>query len=78
MANGQAERVNRTIIPKIAKLSSTLSQWDKTLSEVEYAINNTVNCSTNEIPTMLLYGIKQLGKLEDEILKYINSYISFP
>jgi len=51
-ANGQAKRVNRTIIPIIAKLSPTLSQWDKTLSEVEYAVNNTVNRSTNEIPTM--------------------------
>lgn len=52
-----------------------MSQWDKTLDEVEYAVNNTVNRSTNEIPTMLLYGIKQLGKSEDEILKYLNSYI---
>jgi len=68
-ANGQAERVNRTILPIIAKLTPTLSQWDRTLSEVEYTINNTINRSTNEIPALLLYGIKQLGKPDDEIKK---------
>lgn len=47
-ANGQAERINRTILPMIVKLSSTLSQWDKTLNEVEYAINNTVNRLTKQ------------------------------
>lgn len=52
-ASGQAERVNRTTIPMIAKLSSTLSQWDKTLNEVDCAINNTINRSTKETPTIL-------------------------
>lgn len=57
----------------ISKLSSTLSQWDKTLNEVVYAISNTVSRSTNEIPTILLYGIKQQFKYDDEIKKYLDS-----
>jgi len=74
-ANGQAERANRTILPILAKLSPTLYQWE---SEVEYAIYNTINRSTNEILTMLLYGIKQLGKPEDGILKNIKIRILPP
>lgn len=74
-ANGQAERVNSTIIPMITKLAPTISQWDKTLIDIEYVVNNTVNRSTNQAPAMLLYGVKQLGRPDDKIKMYLDSCI---
>jgi len=38
-------------------------------------VNNTINRSTNQVPTMLLYGVKQLGTPNDEIRMYLDSYI---
>jgi len=32
--------------------------------DVEYAVNNTIKRSTNEVPAILLYGTKQLGKTD--------------
>jgi len=75
-ANGQVERVNRTIISMITKLAPTMSQWDKTLIDVEYVVNNSINRSTNQVPTMLLYGVKQLGTPNDEIKMYIDSHLN--
>lgn len=75
-ANGQAEMVNHTILPMIPNLTLTLFQWDKTLSEVEYVVNNTINRLTNEVPTILLYDIKQLGNPVDKIKIYLDSYVT--
>jgi len=72
----RAERVNRTIILMIAKSAPTISQWDKTLIiDVEYVVSNTINRSTNQVPTMLLYAVKQLSTPNDEIKMYLDSYI---
>lgn len=60
----------------IPNLTLTLFQWDKTLSEVEYVVNNTINRLTNEVPTILLYDIKQLGKPVDKIKIYLDSYVT--
>lgn len=59
----------------IAKLAPTMSQWDKTLIDVEYVVNNTNNRSTNQVPAILLYGVKQLVKPKDEIKMYLDSCI---
>lgn len=41
--------------------------WYKVLGDVEYALNNTINKSTGEFSSVLLYGIAQRGKIIDEI-----------
>lgn len=58
-ANGQVERMNRFIVPMIAKIMTDISKWDNTIQSVEYAVNNTVSRSTNSIPSKLLFGINQ-------------------
>jgi len=60
-ANGQAERVNRLIIPMIAKMTTDISKWNRVLQSIEYAVNNTVCRSTNSISSMLLFGTKITG-----------------
>lgn len=67
-ANGQVERFNRTIVPMIAKLADERNvRWYETLDDVEYACNNTINKSTGETPSILLYGVSQRGKIVDSI-----------
>ncbi|CAK9814872.1 Transposon Tf2-9 polyprotein [Anthophora quadrimaculata] len=43
------------------------------LDEIEYASNNTVNKSTGETPSRLLFGIDQRGQVNDEIKEYVNN-----
>ena len=54
-ANGQMERYNRFIIPMIAKLTESPDRWDCIISDVECAVNNTVNKSTGQTPSKLLF-----------------------
>lgn len=60
-ANGQAERVNRVMIPALAKITddTTGLHWYKALEKVEFALNNTVHKSTGECPSVLLFGLPQ-------------------
>lgn len=46
-------------------MSETPSCWDHILNEVEYALNNTICRATNEIPSRLLFGVEQRGKIND-------------
>lgn len=65
-ANGQVERLNRTILPMIAKLADERNtSWCSTLKDVEFACNNTVSKATNECPSMLLFGVRQRGDTID-------------
>jgi len=74
-ANGQVERVNRTLIPMLRKLSyeSMGRPWHGVLSEVEYAINNSICRTTGYAPSRLLFGIDQRGKSVDNLKKILES-----
>ncbi|CAK9799271.1 Transposon Ty3-I Gag-Pol polyprotein [Anthophora plagiata] len=75
-ANGQVERFNRTIVPMLAKLCETPSKWDRVLEQVEFALNNTVCRTTIETPSRLLFGVEQLGKLNDCLRPILESMSS--
>lgn len=70
-ANGQAERVNRVITPMLAKFCEETDQWDKHLSQVEYALNNTINKSIGTTPSKLLFGVNQRGEVNDSLRDYL-------
>jgi len=74
-ANGQVERVNRTLIPMLGKLSdeSMGRSWHRVLSEVEYAINNSINRTTGYAPSRLLFGVNQRGKSVDNLREFLES-----
>jgi len=56
-ANGQVERINRTILPMIAKLADERSvQWHCVLEDVEFACNNTISKATNECPSITFWN----------------------
>lgn len=73
-ANGQVERVNRVLTPMLGKLSEPLNQadWYKLLNRVEFAINNSVQCSTGKTPSSLLFGCEQRGPVVDELTEYLE------
>lgn len=73
-ANGQVKRFNRVITPMIAKLCDESHKWDQALSQVEYAVNNTICRSTGETPSKLLFGVEQLGEINDNLKLVIDSY----
>lgn len=82
-ANGQVERLNRTILG--ALLSSTLKEerWDENVRNVQFGVNNVRNKSTGKTPSQLLLGftprggsdslltdeIKQIPKVLDNLLE---------
>lgn len=75
-ANGQVEIVNKSIVPMLAKLTELTSRWDRVLHKVEFAINNTVHSSTGQSPSMLLFGIHQVGEINDEIRRILENNVT--
>lgn len=71
-ANGQVERFNRVITPMLAKIVTEQDRWDEALDQVELNLNNTVNKSTGDTPSKLLFGIHQRGKTEDHLREAIG------
>jgi len=49
-ANGQVERINRSLGPMIAKLAEPENglHWDNVIEKVEYSMNKTKNSSSLE------------------------------
>ena len=68
------ERVNRVITSMLSKLSEPIehSDWAKVLNRVEFAINNSVNQSTQETPSDLLFGVRQRGEDVDWLGEYLD------
>lgn len=73
-ANGQVERVHRTLTPMLSKLidNNNSKYWYHVLPEVEFALNNTLNKSTGESPSTLLFSCKQHGSIIDKLADYIH------
>uniref|UniRef100_A0A1B0GQT2 RNA-directed DNA polymerase n=1 Tax=Phlebotomus papatasi TaxID=29031 RepID=A0A1B0GQT2_PHLPP len=73
-ANGQVERVNRTLTGILSKLSEPLhhSDWVKQLAHVEFALNNTVSRSIQTTPSRLLFGIDQKGIIVDRLTEFLE------
>ncbi|KAK9674756.1 Integrase zinc binding domain, partial [Popillia japonica] len=74
-ANGQVEVINKSISAMCSKLTTDISKWDDVLGQVEFGINNTVNRSTGECPSVLLFGVHQKGQLEDEVRTFLESRV---
>lgn len=75
-ANGQVEIVNKSVVPMLAKLSESTNKWDRVLNVVEFAINNTVHRSTGQSPSVLLFGVNQVGIVNDEIRLILDNEIN--
>ncbi|GFV90059.1 retrovirus-related Pol polyprotein from transposon 17.6 [Trichonephila clavipes] len=67
--NGQVERIHRTLIPVLTKLSlDDSTKWYKYVDRLQRIINSTISRSTKWTPFELLVGIKMRNK-EDILIK---------
>ncbi|GFX00912.1 transposon Tf2-9 polyprotein [Trichonephila clavipes] len=65
--NGQVERIHRTLIPVLTKLSlDDSTKWYKYVDRLQRILNSTISRSTKWTPFELLVGIKMRNK--DDIL----------
>jgi len=69
-SDGQTERMNRTIEQVLrAHTASYDKEWDKTLSMVEFAMNNSVHSSLAHTPFFLNTGLNPITPIMLEVLK---------
>ena len=61
-ANGQVERMNRTILSAVTSSTDHEEQWDKTITNIQRGINATVSTATGKSPYELLLGYVPRGK----------------
>ncbi|GFX03112.1 hypothetical protein TNCV_4288951 [Trichonephila clavipes] len=67
--NGQVERIHRTLIPVLNKLSlDDSTKWYKYVDRLQRILNSTISRSTKWTPFKLLVGIKMRNK-EDILIK---------
>ncbi|GFY07870.1 hypothetical protein TNCV_4288061 [Trichonephila clavipes] len=67
--NGQVERIHRTLIPVLTKLSlDDSTKWYKYVDSLQRILNSTISRSTKWTPFELLVGIKMRNK-EDILIK---------
>ncbi|GFW44776.1 retrovirus-related Pol polyprotein from transposon 17.6 [Trichonephila clavipes] len=67
--NGQVERIHRTLIPVLTKLSlDDSTKWYKYVDRLQRILNSTISRSTKWTPFELLVGIKMRNK-EDIVIK---------
>lgn len=72
-ANGQVERVNRILIPLLAKLSSpSPREWYKHLNAVQLCLNTTMQRSIGMTPFRVLLGIHPRVKNRHDIKKLLE------
>jgi hypothetical protein len=62
-ANGQVERVNRTIVPLLGMSVVDQRRWDTKVHEVERQLNSTENKTTSKTPYETLHGINHVFTL---------------
>lgn len=76
-ANGQVERVNRTLLNSLLATTLEQSRWDNNVFEVQFSINNVVSRTTGKTPTELLMGFHprhgNVVQLTDEIADTFRS-----
>ncbi|XP_033318430.1 uncharacterized protein K02A2.6-like [Bombus bifarius] len=71
--NGQVERVNRTLIPLLTKLTAPKpDDWYKHVDQVQKYLNFTLNRSTGKTPFQLLVGVEMQTKEDPQIRKLVE------
>lgn len=66
--------MNRTLRAMLSKLSEPMAHadWVRQLSQVEYALNNTVHRSVKTAPSKLLFGVLQRGVNVDRLTEFLE------
>lgn len=71
--NGQAERVNKTVLAVPAKLSvDDPTKWFRWVTQVQQAVNSQVSSSTRKTPFKIMFGVEMRNKLKDGLMNLIE------
>lgn len=57
-ANGQVERMNRSILSALSASTDDESRWDEAVSQVRWGINSTVNSTTRKFPYDVFFSYR--------------------
>ena len=69
-ANGQVERINRTVIPMLTKLTAPKAiKWFKHVECVQQFLNSILHRSLGTSPFRVMFGVNPRRKKLDEIIK---------
>lgn len=60
-ANGQVERMNRTILSSLMASRDDESRWDEAITRVRWGINRTVSSATGKTPYEVFFGYRPRG-----------------
>lgn len=60
-ANGQVERMNRTILSSLMASTEDETRWDELIPSVKWGINSTVNSTTGKSPYEIFFGYRPRG-----------------
>ncbi|GFX09822.1 peptidase A2 domain-containing protein [Trichonephila clavipes] len=75
-ANGQIERINRTIIPVLSKMSEDdTTKWFKHVPSLQEVLNSTFQRSINTTPFELLFGTQINNKTDLRIQQLIDEQL---
>ncbi|GFX54930.1 retrovirus-related Pol polyprotein from transposon 297 [Trichonephila clavipes] len=75
-ANGQVERINRTIIPVLSKMSEDdPTKWFKHVPSLQEVLNSTFQRSINTTPFELLFGTQINNKTDLRVQQLIDEQL---
>lgn len=60
-ANGQVERMNRSILSALTSSTEDESRWDESISSIKWGINSTINSTTGKSPYEVFFGYRPRG-----------------
>ncbi|XP_050295528.1 uncharacterized protein K02A2.6-like [Anthonomus grandis grandis] len=71
-ANGQVERLNRTILGALLSFTLEENTWDDNVKKIQFAINNVVNKLTGKTASQLLFGYSPRGSSDSILLDEVQ------
>jgi len=71
-ANGQAERVNKTVLASLKCVSNNENEWDKCLPNLQWSINSLVNATTRQSPNNLVFGYDPRDVTNNKLIQAVQ------
>lgn len=72
-ANGQIERINRSIIPVLTKMAiEDPTKWFKYVTPLQHTLNSTFHRSIANTPFKLMFGVEMRQKLEVNLVEELE------
>lgn len=71
-ANGQVERLNRTILAALLPSVPEEELWDEQVRDIQFALNNVVNKSTGKTPSQLMFGYTPRNSTDSLLLDEVK------